>query len=58
MLADGRAVPVTVSIGAAQVPGAGRFEDGLDLADAALYVAKDEGRDRVALYDAAVARRA
>lgn len=58
ILADGRAVPVTVSIGAAQVPGTGPIEDGLDLADAALYVAKDQGRDRVALYDPAVARSA
>jgi diguanylate cyclase (GGDEF)-like protein len=46
----GAPVAVTVSLGVASAchPDAGRLEDLLRLADAALYRAKQEGRDRVA----------
>lgn len=50
-LRTGQSVPVTVSIGACLVEPGETVEQVADMADAALYVAKDEGRDRVVVYD-------
>jgi diguanylate cyclase (GGDEF)-like protein len=50
-LKDGRSVAVTVSIGACLVETNETLEQVADMADAALYAAKKEGRDRVRVYD-------
>ncbi|WP_037110823.1 GGDEF domain-containing protein [Rhizobium sp. 2MFCol3.1] len=49
---NGQRVPLTVSIGVATSADAGRsWSDLLKMADAALYAAKDSGRNRAVLYD-------
>lgn len=50
-LRDGRIVEVTVSIGACLAEPGERVEQVADMADAALYTAKEDGRDRVVVYD-------
>jgi diguanylate cyclase (GGDEF)-like protein len=50
-LKNGTMVAVTVSIGACLAEPGETLEQVADMADAALYVAKEEGRDRVAVYD-------
>lgn len=50
-LKDGRSVPVTVSIGACLVEPDETVEQVADMADAALYQAKEDGRNRVVVYD-------
>ena len=50
-LKDGRSVPVTVSIGACLAEPGETLEQVADMADAALYHAKEDGRDRVVVYD-------
>jgi diguanylate cyclase (GGDEF)-like protein len=50
-LRDGRRVPVTVSIGACLAEPGETVEQVADMADAALYNAKEDGRDRVVVYD-------
>ena len=50
-LADGRMVPVTVSIGACLVEPGDTIEAATDLADTGLYMAKSEGRNRVVIFD-------
>jgi diguanylate cyclase (GGDEF)-like protein len=50
-LRDGRAVAVTVSIGACLAEPGETVEQVADMADAALYIAKEDGRDRVVVYD-------
>lgn len=52
-LSDGRVLPITISVGAVIVHGADTLEAATDMADAALYMAKEEGRDRVVLLDPA-----
>jgi diguanylate cyclase (GGDEF)-like protein len=52
-LGDARRVSLTVSIGACLVAHGESVEAVADLADAALYHAKDTGRDRVVVFDAA-----
>ena len=52
---DGTRIPVTVSVGAAVFPEHGGDADALlRAADAALYLAKGAGKDRVALYSQAL----
>ena len=48
-LADGRSVPLSLSIGMATTKGTGgyRLQSLMEVADASLYVAKDQGRNRV-----------
>jgi len=48
----GTAAPFTVSMGVAGREHGGSFDEVLNLADAALYAAKDAGRDRVRLHGA------
>ena len=50
-LKDGQAVNVTVSVGACLVEADETLEQVADMADAALYAAKADGRDRVTVYD-------
>jgi diguanylate cyclase (GGDEF)-like protein len=50
-LKDGRSLEVTVSIGACLVEADETLEQVADMADAALYAAKEEGRNRVTVYD-------
>jgi diguanylate cyclase (GGDEF)-like protein len=50
-LRDGRTVAVTVSIGACLAEPGETVEQVADMADAALYTAKEDGRDRVVVYD-------
>ena len=50
-LRDGRSVGVTVSIGACLAEPGETVEQVADMADAALYSAKEDGRDRVVVYD-------
>jgi diguanylate cyclase (GGDEF)-like protein len=50
-LGDGRSVAVTVSIGACLVEPGETVEQVAEMADAALYAAKEAGRDRVVLHD-------
>ena len=50
-LRGGASVPVTVSIGACLVEPEETLEQVADMADAALYMAKESGRNRVAVYD-------
>jgi diguanylate cyclase (GGDEF)-like protein len=51
LMVDRRVVKVTASVGIAAYPheGVTRVEQSIDLADAALYRAKDDGRNRVAI---------
>lgn len=59
VVVDGRSVFVTLSIGvAASGDGVDRPEELIRNADAAMYRAKDLGRARVVVYDAAFSRRA
>lgn len=55
---DGRVVPVTVSIGACLAEPGESVEQVADMADAALYMAKEDGRDRVVIHDPTEPRRA
>ena len=48
-----REVSITVSIGASEIAGDDTLEAAVDLADAALYRAKAEGRDRAIAFDPA-----
>lgn len=50
-LPGGRLVPVTVSIGACLVEPGDTIEVATEMADAALYMAKGEGRNRVMVFD-------
>jgi diguanylate cyclase (GGDEF)-like protein len=50
-LKGGRTIPVTVSIGACLVEPAETLDQVADMADAALYAAKEDGRDRVSIFD-------
>jgi diguanylate cyclase (GGDEF)-like protein len=50
-LKDGRSIAVTVSIGACLAEPGETVEQVADMADAALYMAKEDGRDRVVVYD-------
>lgn len=50
-LADGRAVTMTLSIGACLAEPGESVDTVADMADAALYSAKTQGRDRVVVYD-------
>ena len=50
-LKDGRSIAVTVSIGACLAEPGETVEQVADMADAALYNAKEDGRDRVVVYD-------
>ena len=50
-LRSGHDVSVTVSIGACLVEADETLDQVADMADAALYIAKEEGRDRVSVYD-------
>jgi diguanylate cyclase (GGDEF)-like protein len=50
-LKDGRAVEVTVSIGACLIEAGETVEEVAEMADAALYDAKAQGRDRVVVRD-------
>ncbi len=52
-LSDGRSVPITVSIGACLAEPGEPVEQVADMADAALYRAKEEGRNRVVVFDPA-----
>ena len=55
-VSDGIAIPVTISIGVAQIADAAREFDGLlKTADAALYGAKEAGRNKVVLQGAVAA---
>ena len=56
LLKDGRSLPVTVSIGACLAEPGETVEQVADMADAALYNAKEDGRDRVVVYDPTKAR--
>ena len=56
ILRSGTPVPVTVSIGACLVEPDETVEQVADMADAALYMAKENGRNRVAVYDPTSAR--
>jgi len=56
ILRSGSPVPVTVSIGACLVEPDETVEQVADMADAALYMAKENGRNRVAVYDPTSAR--
>jgi diguanylate cyclase (GGDEF)-like protein len=51
MLPDGREVTMTLSIGACLVEASDSIDHAVDMADAALYAAKSQGRDRVVVYD-------
>ena len=51
ILKNGSSVPVTVSIGACLAEPNETLEQVADMADAALYMAKENGRNRVAVYD-------
>lgn len=57
-LRDGRTVPVTVSVGACLAEPGETVEQVADMADAALYTAKEDGRDRVVVYDPTKSRSA
>jgi diguanylate cyclase (GGDEF)-like protein len=50
-LRDGRSVQVTVSVGACLAEPGETVEQVADMADAALYNAKEDGRDRIVVYD-------
>jgi len=50
-LPDGRSVSVSVSVGASLVEPRDGIETVTEMADAALYMAKDEGRNRVVIFD-------
>lgn len=50
-LKSGSMISVTVSVGACLAEPNETLEQVADMADAALYVAKEEGRDRVVVYD-------
>lgn len=56
-LADGNAIGITVSVGACLVEPGDSIDVAADMADAALYRAKTEGRDRVVIFDAERAAR-
>ncbi len=51
VLPDGRTLALTASIGATLLKPSDSLDMGTDMADAALYSAKDQGRDRVVLFD-------
>lgn len=56
-LVDGRELHLTVSIGLAVDEDASGAEEMLERADAAMYVAKADGKDRIAVYDQGVRTR-
>jgi diguanylate cyclase (GGDEF)-like protein len=51
-LPDGRPVMVTISVGACIAEAGETLETTTDMADAALYIAKDQGRNKVVIFDA------
>ena len=51
VLKSGRTIPATVSIGACLVEPNETLDQVADMADVALYAAKQDGRDRVSVYD-------
>ncbi|KQX35631.1 diguanylate cyclase [Devosia sp. Root436] len=50
-LAGGKSAPVTASVGACLVEPGDTIETATEMADAALYMAKGEGRNRVVIFD-------
>ena len=50
-LPDGRSVSVTVSVGACLIMPGDSMDDVIEMADAALYVAKNEGRNRASIME-------
>jgi diguanylate cyclase (GGDEF)-like protein len=51
VLPDGRTAVVTVSVGACLAEPGETLEAATDMADAALYIAKDQGRNKVVVFD-------
>lgn len=58
VLPDGESIAVTISIGAVLLEAADSLALAADMADAALYTAKQEGRDRVVIFDRSPLERA
>jgi diguanylate cyclase (GGDEF)-like protein len=53
-LGDGEDVRMTISVGACLMPPDETFDEVVAKTDAALYAAKDAGRDRVVIFDPAL----
>ena len=51
-LPDGRPIMVTISVGACIAEAGETLETTTDMADAALYIAKEQGRNKVVIFDA------
>lgn len=51
LVSDGRTIAVSLSIGACLAEGSDKLEVATDMADAALYTAKQAGRGRVVVFD-------
>ena len=54
-LPEGRSVSVTISVGACMVEPGDSIETATDMADAALYIAKGEGRNKVVIFEPGIA---